>query len=352
MLTETQKKIIQEDSETIARYELTWSKLDHKTILITGANGYVPQYIVHGIIKHNDLFGSEIKVLALCRNRKKAEMRFSEYINRKDFKLIIQDVKSPITIDCELHYIIHAASPAGANARYNDPVETFDANVIGCKNMLELAKTKSATFLLISSIDIYGKWLSADRMTENCFGGIDPLNIRNVYSCAKIASESLSLCYTYHNVKSKVVRPSQILAGGIQLNDGRLHIDFISQILNNHKIVLKGDGTPKRTFLYITDAITGILTVLLDGQVGQAYNLCSERGEATVFELASIMADTSSNEKIEISYNLETRTTDPAVTNVVSIVCGDSTKIRNLGWNAMVDLKTACRRMAKYYGID
>lgn len=194
--------------------------------------------------------------------------------------------------DGNVDYIIHAASPAGAVHRYDGPTAAFDANVTGCRNMLALAEKKGVGVLLVSSIDIYGR----------------------IPGC------------------------------------GRLHIDFISQILTQNEIILKGDGTPRRTFLYVTDAVTGMLTVLLEGKSGEAYNLCSENCEASVLELAQMMASCAADRQVKISFNMETRKTDPAVTQVVFTVCGCSDKIRSLGWKQEVPLKEACQRMMAYYG--
>lgn len=104
------------------------------------------------------------------------------------------------------------------------------------------------------------------------------------------------------------------------------------------------------TVIKATDAITGMLTVLLEGKTGEAYNLCSENCKVSVLELAQLMASCVTDRKIKISYIMETRTKDPAVTQVVSVVCGSSDKIRSLGWKQEVPLSEACRRMMAYYG--
>lgn len=350
-MNERMKRIIDEDAYIIANSDLNWEKLKNKTVLISGANGYVPQYFVHGFMKRNDIFKDSIKVVALCRNKDRADERFSEYYGRTDFKLLIQDVCEKINYDDKVDYIIHAASPAGTVNRYENLLATFDANVLGCRNLLEMARKNAAQFLLISSIDIYGKNNTGERLKETSYGVLDPLNVRNIYSCSKRTAETLCACYSKDGVLVKIIRPSQILAGGIALDDGRLHIDFISQMLKGNQIVLKGDGTPRRTFLYITDAITGMLLVLTEGKTGEAYNLCSENGEASVLELARIMASCVQDREIDIIYNMETRNTDPAVTQVISNMCGSSDKIHELGWSAHVSLQEACRRMMKYYGL-
>lgn len=344
-------RIVEQDAKTIANAPLDWEKLRGKTILISGANGYVPQYFVHSLLKRNDMYKDKIRIIALCRNQARARERFAQYDGRQDFKVLLQNVCTPVHLEEPVDYIIHGASPASQKARFENPVLTFDANVTGCGNLLQLAQKKQAEFLLMSSIDIYGNGFGSDRLTEDHYGELDPLNIRNVYACAKRAAETLCACYAYNGGLCKIVRPSQILAGGIGLDDGRLHIDFISQMLRGNEIVLKGDGTPLRTFLYITDAITGMLTVLLKGKKGEAYNLCTEANEASVLELAQIMASQITGRTVRIHVNKNTRTSDRSVTQAVPTVCGSSAKIRTLGWEAEISLEKACKRMMAFYGL-
>lgn len=343
---------IYEDAKIIAGSNINWSELDNKTVMIVGATGYVPQYFVHGLLMHNTLARTFIKVVAICRNRVKAEERFGDYLNRNDFELIIHDVREKQSYAGNVDYIINAASPAGVKASLENPIATYDTNVLGNKNYLELAAEKNAKYLYLSSVDVYGKMNTEERLEEEKLGNIDILNVRNVYACAKRAAESLCVCYAASGVKCNIVRPSQIMGGGISLDDGRLHIDFIAQMKSCNEIVLKGDGTPRRTFIYVTDAIIAMLTVMLEGEAGRAYNICSEDGEATVLELAQIMSGCIKDRHIDIKYNMETRKADPAVTQVVSRVCASSQKLRDLGWKPQFTLQEAGRRMMRYYGLE
>lgn len=342
--------LINNDARRIANAPLNWDRLCGKTVLIAGANGYVPQFFVHGLLARNDLFDSHIKVIALCRNMQRAAKRFSQYEGRKDFELLIQDVTEPVRYEGGIAFIIHAASTASIKERYQKLTEVFDANVTGCKMLLELAVRKKSEMLFLSSVDVYGD-CGGQRLREGVSGALDPLNLRNVYSCAKRAAETLCACYAAKGVSCKIARPFQILGGGVALDDGRLHADFISQMINGDVITLKGDGAPRRTFLYVTDAISGMLTILLDGKSGEAYNVVSESGEASVLELAELMASLVKGRKIKIEYNMETRKNDPAVTRALSVVCGDSAKIRKLGWTPEVTLEEACTKLLAYYGL-
>lgn len=344
------EELIAKDAELIANADIAWELLQGKTVLISGATGYVSQYLIHGLLKRNELFHADIKVLALCRNKEKADLRFAPYYNRTDFKLLVQDIFSEMEIAEDIHYIIHTASPAGLVASNKNPVETFKVNVFGCDNLLTLAEKKNAEFLLFSSVDVYGK-LDGERFVESKLGELDTMDARNVYAYAKRASENLCACYAQKGVRVKAVRPSQIMGGGISLDDGRLHIDFISQILEKQKIVLKGDGSPVRSFIYVTDAITAILKVLTAGENGQVYNICNDEAEATVLQFAEIMAKCV-KEKIAIEFDMEARKKDIEVGHAISVVTASSEKIRALGWKPSVNIVDACKKMMSYYGIE
>jgi nucleoside-diphosphate-sugar epimerase len=237
-------------------------------------------------------------------------------------------------------------------ARHDDPVATFTANVSGCENMLKLALHNPCEgFLLLSSVDVYGKMPGSDRLVESDFGLLDTMNPRNAYANGKRGAEALCAAYFAKcNLQVKIVRPFQIFGPGPALDDGRLHIDFISQMLNGNEIVLNSNGTAVRTFMYITDAIAGMFTVLLNGSAGQAYNIADENSEASVYELASLMASLVTDRKISIVFNYEKRNTI-AVTGALSRVTGDSGKLKSLGWKPRTTIADGVKRMMEYYGL-
>ena len=82
-------RIISEDAINIIENNLPFDKFYGKTVLISGANGYVPAYFVHTFIALNKYKDAGIRILALCRNQERAENRFPEYIERDDFEIIV-----------------------------------------------------------------------------------------------------------------------------------------------------------------------------------------------------------------------------------------------------------------------
>ena len=346
-------RIIEEDINCLLEQDISYKNFYNKTVLISGANGYVPSYFVHLFLKLNETDNSNIKVLALCRNYERASKTFFEYLKREDFKLIIQDVCNPISLDEPINVFIHAASPAGIRKRHEDPVNTFLANVKGAENMLELARNNPCDyFLFLSSVDVYGKLQTNNRITEEQSGYLDPLNVRNVYSCAKRAAETLCIAYKEkYGLPIYIVRPFQIIGPGPDLDDGRLHIDFVSQVLKGNTIVLKSDGNAIRSFMYITDAIKAMFYVMLKGNSGEAYNIVSEQGELSVKELAEVVANNVVNKKVRVVFEYEHRN-DIEVTSALSVVIGDSSKIRKIGWECDYSVEQGTARMMQYYGIE
>ena len=112
--------IIHDDIQKILSSPLPFEKLYGKTVIISGANGYVPAYFVYTFLALNDLRGAGIKVFALCRDEKRAGERFADFTGRQDFQLVIQDICKPVDLDEEIHVYIHAASPAGILKRHED----------------------------------------------------------------------------------------------------------------------------------------------------------------------------------------------------------------------------------------
>ncbi|MDR0917708.1 MAG: NAD-dependent epimerase/dehydratase family protein [Oscillospiraceae bacterium] len=305
---------------------------NNKTVLVSGANGFLPSALIFRLLQ------SGANIIALCRNRQRAEERFQAVIDNSKFKMIIQDVCEPVNLTSTIDYAIHGASPAGKESRHEYPVDTFNANLIGCKNLLEL---KPKRFMLISSVDVYGQIINKERFSEEDNGYLDLLNVRNAYSLGKRAAETLTVLYSaQYNIETVIARPFQVYGEGMVIGDGRLHGDFIQQIRNNNKIVLKSDGSAKRSFMYIDDCIEGLLTVLQKGENKNSYNVVDEKSEATVFELAKLYADCLN---IPIEFDYEQRNSIE-VTEALPCVLGSSEKLRSLGWQAKINLKDGVKK--------
>lgn len=343
------KDTIKQDVQAILNVKRDWKIFEDAVFLISGANSFMMTYLIYTLLENNKVNGCHTRIVALCRNLENAEKRFGEYMEDPNLSLIIQDVCQPIIYEDRIDYCIHAASPAGIQSRQEHPLDTFLTNVSGCKNLLNLCREKQIKrFMLLSSVDVYGTCQSHERLRESDVGILDWNYKRNAYSNGKRTAETLcSLYCEQYGMPCVIARPFQIYGPGMSLTDGRLHGDFIRQILENNKIVLKSDGSARRSFMYLTDATLAMLDVLLYGHAGEAYNICDEDGERSVRELAELYAATA-GDGVTVEFAYDERET-PEVKEAISVVLGNSEKLRELGWRGQTALSEGVERTLQFY---
>ncbi len=264
--------IVQEDLKRITSSELPWEQFSGKTVLIAGAGGFVPAYMLETLLFLNDTRGAGIRVVAMVRNREKAMRRLGHLVSRPDLTVHVQDVREGYAGQKPVDFVIHAASQASPKFFGSDPVGTFEANVIGTQHLLRLAhESSSKGFLFFSSGEVYGQPSDPSvKVKESDYGYIDPLNVRSCYSEGKRAGETLCTCWhAQYGVPVRIVRLSHTYGPGMELNDGRVFADFVADIVAGRDIVLKSDGSARRPFCYLADATVGFFKVLLQGGRGR-----------------------------------------------------------------------------------
>ena len=342
--------IVKEDLKYITDADLPWNLLKNSTVLISGANGFLPSYMVHTLIYLNEKYNKNIKVLALVRNKKKAEKKFRNYINRKDFELIVQDVCDPIKTNIDVDFIIHAASQASPKYYGIDPIGTFNANVKGTHNLIKLAEEKkSKSFLFFSSCEVYGEINENQIPTkETDYGYLDSMNVRSCYAEGKRAGETMCICSHYqYNIPVKIVRPFHIYGPGMNLDDGRVVADFVRYLVNNTNLVLNSDGSATRAFCYIADAIIGFFTVLLKGESGQAYNVGFNK-ETSILELGNILINLFPEKNLKV-IKKENKFQKGYIKSKITRVCPDISKIKKLGWKPVFCIQEGFKRTIKSF---
>ena len=251
-------KIILEDLRQIVDTPIDWGRFSGKTVLVTGANGFLPAYMVETLLYLNDeRIAKDIKIIALVRSIDKAKLRFKNYIMNESLEFLVQDVCDPLKVDRKVDFIIHAASQASPKYYGMDPVGTLSANTIGTINLLKLAKSQSIeSFLYFSSSEIYGILDDAKIPTkENNYGYLDPTNVRSSYAESKRMGETICVSYLHqYGIPIKIIRPFHTYGPYMKLDDGRVYADFVSDIVNNRNLEIWSDGSAKRAFCYLSDA--------------------------------------------------------------------------------------------------
>jgi nucleoside-diphosphate-sugar epimerase len=339
--------IILEDLDIIINNSIDWAKFENKTILITGASGLLPHYLVLTFLRVNQLNpNANITIIALVRNLEKAKLKFQEFLENPKLIFIVQDVSQPITYDKSIDYIIHAASQASPKYFNSDPVGTLKPNVIGTYNLLEFARTKNISgFLFISSGEIYGPVDESNLpITENNFGIVNSLDIRSCYAESKRMGENMCISYySQYKIPCKIARPFHTFGPNLELNDKRVFADFVGNVLKNENIIMKSDGSATRDFCYIADATRAFLKILIEGNNGEAYNI--GRGiEVSILELAHILVNIIPEKNLKVIQLIEKENINEYSKSKISRHYPNVNKIKNLNWAPIFNLEEAFRR--------
>lgn len=337
--------IIKEDLDQIISSPIVnWKKLKGSTILVTGANGMLPSYMVETLLYLNERRNYDIKVIALVRNLQKAKTVFYDCPDKDSLLFIEQDVSHKIHYEGEIDYIIHAASQAAPSYYGVDPVGTFKANTLGTINMLEMAKEKQVKgFLFFSTGAVYGDvGNESTLLVEDKQGCVNTLEVRNCYAESKRAGENACVCYHHqYGVQTKIVRIFHTFGPKMNLNDGRVFSDFCKNVINNQDIVLKSDGLAMRPFCYVADAVIAYFKILFDGEPATAYNVGGDKQhEISVRDLSEMLVSLYPEKKLKIVYDInKDDLTYAKMRTPQQRIIADMSRIHRLGWTQLYSVR-------------
>ena len=344
-----------EDIAEIAEDSIDWNKLSGKTVLVTGAAGFIAFHIVTAMLLHNDGLkenvtadseSSRINIVGMVRNLERAERKYGALADRDDLTLIEQDVCEPFDFGIRSDFVIHAASQASAWHFENDPVGTIRANLVGTDNALSYAKDCGATLLLVSSLKVYGDITDGSKeLTEEMQGYVDPDLYKNCYAIGKRASETLAASYAkQYGMSIKIVRPSYIF-GAASLDDDRVWAQFIANVIRGEDILLKSNGAPYRSFCYVTDTVRAVFRVMLDGEDMQPYNISDKSCDITIRGFAKKAVEAFPEKGLKLVFANKEDEAEPAVdyTKKTPEIMNNR-RLTELGWSAKVDISKGIKR--------
>lgn len=322
--------IFAEDINNVAVADfIPWEKLSGKTVLITGATGLIGRTLVYGLNRANKIHGLNMRVLALVRNRARAEERFKAILADDMLTFVVGSVENMPVIFESVDYIVHGASQTASREFVNHPVETLQTTLNGTMNLLQLGKEKDIKgFVYLSSMEVYGYQEKGHKVKEDEIGRFEPQNMRNSYPIGKIVSENLCCSYAKeYGIPAMSIRLTQTFGAGVNYNDTRVFAYFARCVKEKTNIVLKTKGETERCYLYTTDAATAILTVLLNGKAGEIYNAADESTYCSIAEMAEQVAKSAG---IEVVYDIQ----DTAANGFQDTLYMDldTSKLQKLGW--------------------
>lgn len=344
--------IVIEDMENIFDRDIPYDMLKGKTFLITGATGMLASYFVYYLIWLNEYKNFNINIIAYVRNYEKCRNCFGIYLEKEYFTVRLDNICFPIDYNGELDYVVHAASLASPQYYGVCPVDVAAPNVLGTYYLLNLAKKKNVKgFLYFSSGDVYGKMPSGiGSFQENIMGTTDPLNPHSCYGESKRMGETwCKAFYSQYGVPVYIARIAHTYGPMMDIeNDPRVFAAFMKCLVNNENIKMLSDGTAKRPFCYIADAIAAFFHVLLQGKAGEAYNISNEKEFISIKELAEkiIALDSSGTLKVIRETRGDNETYMENTSNKAN--CPSSARLCDLGWECKFDVVEGFRRVFEY----
>lgn len=328
---------VQEDILWVIENYKFFEELSGSRILVTGATGLIGSMILKTLITANDKYNLNIKIIGQIRNNNKAKGIFGDYISK------IELVSGYGT---KADYIIHTVSPTSSKYFIEHPVETIKISVDSVMSVLESARENGSSVIYLSSMEEYGApYERGQRMTEDKIGIIDHLNVRSSYSESKRLCECLCASYaSEYNVDVKIARLAQTIGAGAPLSDNRMPMQFAKSVVEGRNIILHTEGNSISNFVYLTDAITGILTILQKGKKGQAYNICNDDETRSVREIAELVCHEIAKDNIHVQ--IEKKEGMGYAPDVAMYL--DSGKLRGIGWTASINMVEAYSRLVEY----
>jgi nucleoside-diphosphate-sugar epimerase len=281
-----------------------FSDMSGTRLLVTGGGGFLGYYLVQGVLHWNDRVPEQQRIgVTVFDNYVRGVPPWLEALGgRDDVTLVRHDVRGPLPAEMPaFEYIVHAAGIASPTYYRAHPLETMDANIDGLRRLLEYSRDRVERgldfrgFLFFSSSEIYGD-PAPDRIPtpEDYRGNVSCTGPRACYDESKRYGETLCVVFADHyGVPVRMARPFNNYGPGLKISDRRVIPDFARDIMNDRDIVLLSDGSPKRTFCYVADAVAGYYRALVRGRAGEPYNIGIDRPEISMAELAERMVTTS-----------------------------------------------------------
>ena len=391
-MNEFENQLYREELNRTIEHVVGIDDLGGSTVMITGASGEVGGFLIDVLMQMNASTLARVSVIACGRDVEKLRQRFAHWIHGDDAKMLtfkhydmLNDISDDMS-ELKSDYIIHAAGNAYPSAFVNNPEETVKGNVLGTARLMDFAaKHKCKKFLYVSSGEVYsvedkikdtfsgkieellgqtrgsGKEIEvvAESLCELVLQNVREFGPRSSYPLSKVAAETLCMsevtdgtCCENGDPSSEapqaqiacvVARLCHTFGPGAKETDDRAHAEFARKAADGEEIVLNSAGSQLRSYNYIVDSASGILSVLLKGENHEAYDICSPGNTVTIRELAGLFANAGGNEIIV----KEPDEKQKALQSPISKQVLDSGKLEALGWSKAYELEDAVKNYVK-----
>lgn len=282
--------------------EALWPDLRGARFFITGGTGFIGTWLLESFVWLNDHLDLGMSAVVLTRNAQAFRDKVPHVASHQNITLQTGDIASFAFPEGEFSHVIHGATDASAKLNAEDPVRMFDTIVEGTRRTLDFAvQSGTKNFLFLSSGAVYGDQPPhISHWSESDLNGPDCTNAGSAYAEGKRAAELLCTLYAkQHGIEARLARCFAFVGPYLPIDSHFAIGNFIRDAISGETIRISGDGTPYRSYLYASDLILWLWTILLRGRTARPYNVGSSQA-VSIAELAALVNTALGGHDVEI----------------------------------------------------
>lgn len=304
-------------------------------ILVTGGSGFIGSNFVRTVLqKYNDIELVNLDKLTYAGNLE----NLKDIENNPNYKLIkgdVCDVKLVDDLTKDVDIIFNFAAESHVDRSIENSSVFIKTNILGTHNLLEAARRNDVKrFVQISTDEVYGS------IKQGSFKETDVLKPNSPYSASKAAADLLCSSYfVTHNLPMLITRSSNNF-GPYQYPEKVIPL-FITNLIEEKKVPLYGDGLNVRDWIYVIDNCEAIWFAAEKGKIGEIYNVGGNNELQNIELTKRILKEMDKNEEW-IEYVKDRLGHDRRYSL-------DCKKINDLGWKPRFNFEQALKETVDWY---
>ncbi len=276
-----------------------WSAFKNKSLFLTGGTGFVGCWLLEALRYVNRQLDLNLRITTISRNPEAFIAKAPHLASNPMLTLIKGDMCDLESIQGQFDFIIHAATDVVKPDQ--DQAKVYAAIQQGTDQVLALAKRSGCKqFLLLSSGAVYGRQpQELEFFGEDFSGSPDLTQPKSAYGLGKRYSEWITHVYNKeHGIDTKIARCFAFVGPYMALDAQFAIANFIGDCINQKTVVIGGDGTPYRSYLYAADLVVWLIKILLAGD-NKPYNVGSDNA-LQIAQIAETVIKTLCDGKLDL----------------------------------------------------